>query len=140
LDVQGKQTNTVPGISKESGYWSGSCCYWFLGLFIPSRFCTLIAMSTDLSWKRPPRHNVHFNMGFKVMLWCGYNTTRTHTTATEIFKLLKDCMLIADWSHYGNTLQKQQHSHADDVFDAMLTLADGLMPTTQGWKVRKRRF
>jgi hypothetical protein len=41
-------------------------------------------------------------------------------------------MLIADWSHYGNTLQKQQHSHADDVFDAMLTLADGLMPIIQG--------
>jgi hypothetical protein len=46
-------------------------------------------------------------------------------------------MLIADWSHYGNTLLKHQRSHADDVFDAMLTLADGLMPITQGKSKKK---
>jgi hypothetical protein len=35
---------------------------------------------------------------------------------------------------YGNTLQKDQRSHADDVFDAMLTLADGLVQLPMGEK------
>jgi hypothetical protein len=49
-------------------------------------------------------------------------------------------MLIDGWSHYGNTLQKEQQHYADDVFYAMLTLADGLMPITKGRKVRKMSF
>ena len=60
---------------------------------------------------------------------------RTHTTSTEIFPLLKDSMVIdhhVGWSHYGNTRQKYQHYYADNAFDALLTLTDGLMPITPG--------
>jgi len=49
-------------------------------------------------------------------------------------------MLIDGWSHYGNTLQKDQQYHADDVFDVMLTLADVLMPITQGVKSKKKEL
>jgi hypothetical protein len=41
---------------------------------------------------------------------------------------------------YGNTLQEDQQCHADDVFDAMLTLADGLIPITRGVKSKKKEL
>jgi hypothetical protein len=56
---------------------------------------------------------------------------RRHTAATEISKSLKDSVLIDQymgWSHSGNTRQKYQHYYADDSFDAMLTVMDGLIP------------
>ena len=56
---------------------------------------------------------------------------RKHTAATEISKVLKDSVLIDQymgWSHSGNTRQKYQRYYADDYFDAMLLLADGLNP------------
>jgi integrase len=56
---------------------------------------------------------------------------RRHTAATEISKGLKDSVLIDQymgWSHSGNTRQKYQHYYADDSFDAMLTMMDGLTP------------
>jgi integrase len=58
---------------------------------------------------------------------------RRHTAATEISKALKDSVLIDQymgWSHAGNTRQKYQHYYNDDSFDAMLTVMDGLKPTT----------
>jgi integrase len=66
---------------------------------------------------------------------------RRHTAATEISKVLKDSVLIDQymgWSHAGNTRQKYQHYYNDDSFDAMLTVMDGLTPSsansTQGRK------
>jgi integrase len=56
---------------------------------------------------------------------------RRHTAATEISKGLKDSVLIDQylgWSHAGNTRQKYQNYYADDSFDAMLTVMDGLAP------------
>ncbi len=58
---------------------------------------------------------------------------RRHTAATEISKALKDSVLIDQymgWSHAGNTRQKYQHYYNDDSFDAMLTIMNGLAPTT----------
>jgi hypothetical protein len=66
---------------------------------------------------------------------------RRHTAATEISKVLKDSVLIDQymgWSHAGNTRQKYQHYMADDAFDAMLTLADGLIsPNSPSLKGKK---
>jgi integrase len=62
---------------------------------------------------------------------------RRHTAATEISKSLKDSVLIDQymgWSHSGNTRQKYQHYYADDSFDAMLTVMDGLVPSQLGQK------
>jgi hypothetical protein len=59
---------------------------------------------------------------------------RRHTAATEISKALKDSVLIDQymgWSHSGNTRQKYQHYYADDSFDAMLTVMDGLVVPAQ---------
>jgi hypothetical protein len=56
---------------------------------------------------------------------------RRHTAATEISKALKDSNLIDSylgWSPAGNTRHKYQHYYADDSFDAMLTVMDGLKP------------
>jgi hypothetical protein len=58
---------------------------------------------------------------------------RRHTAATEISKAIKDSVLIDQylgWSHRGNTRQKYQHYYADDAYDAMLTMMDGLAPPT----------
>lgn len=58
---------------------------------------------------------------------------RRHTAATEISKALKDPVLIdrvMGWSPRGNTRQKYQHYYADDGFDALLTVMDGLNPTS----------
>jgi integrase/recombinase XerD len=58
---------------------------------------------------------------------------RRHTAATEISKALKDSVLIDQymgWSHAGNTRQKYQHYYNDDGFDAMLTMMDGLKPSS----------
>lgn len=66
---------------------------------------------------------------------------RRHTAATEISKILKDSVLIDQymgWSHAGNTRQKYQHYMADDAFDAMITLADGLIsPNSPSLKGKK---
>jgi hypothetical protein len=66
---------------------------------------------------------------------------RRHTAATEISKALKDSVLIDQymgWSHAGNTRQKYQHYYNDDSFDAMLTVMDGLQPTTAISSGKKR--
>jgi integrase/recombinase XerD len=58
---------------------------------------------------------------------------RRHTAATEISKALKDPKLINSvfgWSDAGKTHLKYQHYFADDAFDAVLTLMDGLLPST----------
>jgi integrase/recombinase XerD len=58
---------------------------------------------------------------------------RRHTAATEISKGLKDSVLIDQymgWSHASNTRQKYQHYYNDDSFDAMLTIMDGLKPSS----------
>ncbi len=60
---------------------------------------------------------------------------RRHTSATAISKALKDSVLIDQvmgWSRTGNTRQKYQHYYADDGFDAMLTMMDGLAPSSSG--------
>jgi integrase/recombinase XerD len=68
---------------------------------------------------------------------------RRHTAATEISKILKDSVLIDQymgWSHAGNTRQKYQHYYADDSFDAMLTMMDGLTPASGYLNSKKKNL
>jgi hypothetical protein len=42
------------------------------------------------------------------------------------------------WSHSGNTRQKYQHYYADDSFDAVLTMMDGLALSTRVGQKNKK--
>ena len=67
---------------------------------------------------------------------------RRHTAATEISKAIKDSVLIDQylgWSHEGNTRQKYQHYYADDAYDAMLTMMDGLAPNSSLINIDKQK-
>jgi integrase/recombinase XerD len=66
---------------------------------------------------------------------------RRHTAATEISKALKDDTLIdtyMGWSRAGNTRHKYQHYYADDSFDAILTVMDGLKPPSNATNTGKK--
>jgi integrase/recombinase XerD len=59
--------------------------------------------------------------------WNPHN--RRHTAGTEISKAIKDPVLVNQymgWSQKGNTRLKYQHYFADDAFEAMITVVDGL--------------